>query len=99
MREGSYAQIEPGMHVVDRDGGNLGAVDEALVDEASNIFHGVVIRPGLLQRPLFCPANRVVRVHDGVLHVDAAEGELEVYEAPGDRHRDLEERYEDARTT
>jgi len=99
MREGSYAQIEPGMHVLDHEGRSLGAVAEALFDEASSIFHGVVIRPGLLQAPLLCPADRIVRVHDRVLHVDAAASELEPYESPGERHRELEERYEDAQTT
>lgn len=94
MMEGSYAQIEPGMIVLDRDGEQMGAVKEVLFDEESRIFHGVVIKHHLFERSLMLPAGDLERLHERRLYTNSLASELEPYLSPGERHKELEEQYE-----
>jgi sporulation protein YlmC with PRC-barrel domain len=94
MREGSYTQIKPGMRVVGRGGETIGGVHEVVVDEASGIFIGLAVRPNLFTHSLLVPGERVERLHDGVVYVDAVEAELNAYNTPEERHHDTEQAYE-----
>jgi hypothetical protein len=85
MREGSYALIDPGMEVLGSDEAVLGSVTEVLVDEGSNIFVGLVVRPGLFAHTLFVPGERLDRVHEGKVYANVAAGELEPYLSPEER--------------
>lgn len=97
MREGSYTQIGKGMRVVGRDGETIGAVDDVIVDEGSGIFIGLAVRPNLFTHPLLLPGDRIDRLHDGVVHVDAVESELRPYNTPEERHFDTAGAYEGMR--
>ena len=94
MREGSYAAIEKGMRVVGRDGETIGGVDEVIVDEGSGIFVGLAVRPNLFTHALQVPGDRVERLHEGVVYVDAVESELRPYDTPEEKHRQAEQAYE-----
>ena len=85
MQEGSYALIEPGMEVIGRNGAVLGSVREVLADEASDIFKGLVLRTGLFGHDLLIPGERLERVHERTVYVDAAMGELQPYLSPEER--------------
>jgi sporulation protein YlmC with PRC-barrel domain len=96
MREGSYVEIQKGMRVIGRDGITIGGVTQVLVDEASAIFHGLAVRPNLFTHDLEIPGDRVDRVHDGVVYVDAVQEGLQPYDDPDTRHRQAVERYDAA---
>lgn len=85
MREGSYALIEPGMEVIGRDGAALGSVREVLVDEASDIFKGLALRPGLFAHALFVPGENLERVHETKVYVNLVASELQPYLSPEER--------------
>lgn len=94
MREGSYAQIESGMRVVGRDGETVGAVQEVVIDEGSGIFVGLAVRPNLFTHSLLVPGDRVERLHDSVVYVDALQEELQSYNTPAERRHDVEQAYQ-----
>ncbi|MFN3651892.1 MAG: PRC-barrel domain-containing protein [Armatimonadota bacterium] len=96
MREGSYTQIERGMEVVGRDGETIGGVREVIVDEASDIFVGLAVKPNLFVHSLLVPGELVERLHDRKVYVDAVEAELETYVTPEERHHETEQAYEEA---
>lgn len=95
MREGSYTQIERGMEVVGRDGETIGGVNEVIVDEASDIFVGLAVKPNVFVHSLLVPGELVERLHDGVVYVSAVEGELDAYQSPEERHHETEQAYEE----
>lgn len=93
MREGSCTQIHPGMRVVGRDGETIGAVHEVVADEASGIFVGLAVRPNLFTHSLLVPGERVERLHEEVVLVDAVVEELAPYLSPEERHHAAAEAY------
>jgi sporulation protein YlmC with PRC-barrel domain len=96
MREGSYAEIKKGMRVVGRDGETIGEVTRVIVDDGSGIFHGLAVRPNLFTHDLELPGERVARLHDGVVYVEAVQDELKPYEDPETRHHLAAEQYGEA---
>jgi len=94
MREGSYAEIEPGMRVVGIDGETIGGVQEVIVDEGSAIFIGLAVRPNLFTHALLVPGELVERFHEGVVYVNAVRSELSPYNTPEERHHDAQEAFE-----
>lgn len=85
MREGSVAQIRSGSEVRGRDNHVLGEVVEVVIDEDTDIFVGVTVRPNLASVPLLVPRDAIQRLHEGVLYVDALPEELRPLHDPG-RH-------------
>ena len=81
----SWLMIEHGWKVVDRDGHELGTVVEVLGDTASDIFSGLSVASGLLNRPRHLPAEHVTRIVEGQVEVDLDQDEfdgLAEYEPP-----------------
>lgn len=97
MREGSYAEIKKGMQVIGRDGETIGGVSEVIVDDGSGIFVGLAVRPNLFTHALLVPGDRVARLHNDVVYVDAVEQDLHPYNSPAERHHDTAEAFEEAR--
>jgi len=96
MREGSYAQIEPGMPIVGRDGEPIGSVDEVLVDEGSGIFVGLTVRIGRNVHPRQLRGELIDRLHEGTVYADAVGDELDNYQTPEERHHEAEAAFEAA---
>ncbi len=94
MREGSYFEITKGMRVVGRDGETIGGVHEVIADEGSGIFVGLSVRPHLFAHSLNVPGDRVDRLHEGVVYVDAVQAELEPYNTPEERHNEVVQAYD-----
>ena len=94
MREGSYAEIRPGMRVVGRDGETIGAVHEVIVDEGSGIFVGLAVRPNLFTHSLRVPGQAVERLRDDVVYVEVTKDQLQPYNTPEERHHDTVEAFE-----
>jgi hypothetical protein len=77
----SWFMIERGWRVVDRDGDEIGRVDEILGDSTKDIFNGLSVTHGLLSSPRYVPAERVAEITDGCVRLDLAKSELERLEA------------------
>ena len=95
MREGSCYEITKGMRVVGRDGGTIGGVHDVIMDEGSGIFVGLAVRPSLFAHSLNVPGDRVDRLHEGVVYVDAVQDELQPYTTPEERRHEAVQAYDE----
>jgi hypothetical protein len=81
----SWFLIDQGWQVVDRDGEEVGRVDEVTGDENADIFDGLSIASGLFGRPRYVPAEQVGEITDGYIRLTLSRGEVErlaEYEEP-----------------
>ena len=72
----SWFLIERGWHVVDRDGEEVGTVDEITGDENADIFDGLSVRSGLFSDARYVPSEQVDEITEGTvkLSVTRADG-------------------------
>lgn len=66
----SWLVIEPGWKVVARDGEEVGKVEEIVGDTGEDIFNGLSVSSGLLGKPKYVPAERVVEIVEGEVRLD-----------------------------
>jgi uncharacterized protein YrrD len=66
----SWLVIEPGWKVVATDGTEVGSVDEIVGDTGKDIFNGLAVSSGILGRPKYVPAERVVEIVEGEVRLD-----------------------------
>src|SRR3954463_13400376 len=71
----SWFVIERGWRVVDRDGEELGTIEETVGDSARDIFDGLTVGSGRLSKPRYVPAEVVGEIVEGCvrLTIDKAE--------------------------
>jgi hypothetical protein len=73
----SWLVIEPGWRVVDREGKEIGKVEELVGDTGKDIFNGLAVSSGLLRKPKYVPAERVARIVEGEVRLDIPDAALE----------------------
>ena len=78
----SWKIVERGWHVVGRGGEELGRVDDIVGDANADIFNGIAVSEGLLKSRRYVPAERVVGIVDGEVHVDCDAEELSRFDEP-----------------
>lgn len=81
----SWLLVERGWKVVSSDGTEIGRVDEVIGDSGKDIFDGLSMSSGVLDRSRYVAAERVKWIVEGRVELDltAAEAErLEDYEEP-----------------
>jgi uncharacterized protein YrrD len=61
----SWKVVERGWRVLDESGEELGRVDEITGDPEADIFDGVQISHGLLEKTEYVPSERVVDIREG----------------------------------
>jgi uncharacterized protein YrrD len=61
----SWKVVERGWKVLDESGEELGRVDEITGDPEADIFDGVEISHGLLEKKEYVPSERVVDIRVG----------------------------------
>ena len=71
----SWFLIEKGWKVVAADGSVVGTIEETVGDSTHDIFDGVTVRTGLLDRPRYVPSEQVGKITEGTvaLKLSAAE--------------------------
>ena len=82
----SWLVIERGWSIVDRDGNEIGRVDELVGDTGKDIFSGIAVSEGLFKGRRFIPSERVSEIVEGRVTVDLTGREaeqLEEYQPPG----------------
>lgn len=81
----SWKALHRDAAVVTPDGGERGRVVEVVGDQTADIFNGLVVRVGGIERPGYLPAERVRGIWPDRVEVDASAAELEAlppYEEP-----------------
>jgi len=83
----SWLLIEPGWHVVDASGGEIGKVEAVTGDSGADIFDGLAVATGMLARPKYVPAEQVGQITTGTVQLEldrSAFDALGEYEEPAD---------------
>ena len=73
----SWLVIERGWAVVASDGAELGHVEEVTGDSTVDIFNGLSVSTGFLDRPRYVPAERVALIVEGEVRLTLTRSEFE----------------------
>jgi uncharacterized protein YrrD len=73
----SWFVIEAGWKVVDATGNEIGKVESVVGDSAEDIFNGLAVSTGLLERPRYVPSERVQQITEGEIWLSVTTDELE----------------------
>jgi hypothetical protein len=65
----SWFLIEPGWKVIGSSGDEIGTVAQVLGDPEADIFDGIAVSKGMLER-LYLPAEQVGRIEVGTVHAE-----------------------------
>ena len=69
--------IERGWAVVDADGESVGKVEETVGDSSRDIFNGLTVGVGLLEKARYVPSERVGEIVDGRVHLSLRRDEVQ----------------------
>jgi hypothetical protein len=81
----SWFVIERGWKVVVADGTEIGTVDETVGDSSHDIFDGLTVKTGLLDKPRYVPAELVGTITEGRVELKLTTEEartLRAYDQP-----------------
>lgn len=81
----SWLVVERGWRVVDKNGTEVGKVEETVGDSTHDIFNGLTVAAGLFARAHYVPAERVAEIIDGEVRLGLTKDEFErlgEYEEP-----------------
>jgi hypothetical protein len=81
----SWLVLEKGWKVVAADGSEVGTVGETIGDSSHDIFDGITVRTGLLEKPRYVPAEQIGRITDGEIQLNLSSdqaAELKAYDEP-----------------
>ena len=73
----SWFVVERGWQVVDRDGQQVGTVDEITGDENADIFDGLSVSGGFFSEPRYVPSEQVGEITDGRIELRLSRAEIE----------------------
>ena len=72
----SWLVVERGWKVTDRDGGQVGTVEEVLGEHERDIFDGLAVATKLLGKARYVPAERVAAIYEGLVELDLSGDEV-----------------------
>jgi hypothetical protein len=72
----SWLVVETGWKVTDRDGGDVGTVEEVIGEEERDIFDGLAVATSLLGKARYVPAERVAQIYEGIVELDMTAEEI-----------------------
>jgi len=81
----SWFLIEQGWSVEGSDGNELGKLEEVLGDSSHDIFDGLTVSSGLLNKPRYVPAELVAEIVEGSIRLSIGKdefGRLDAHEEP-----------------
>lgn len=73
----SWFVIEKGWEVVDADGEHVGKVEDVVGDTGNDIFNGLAISSGWLERTRYVPAEQVGEITAGRVRLALTRGQAE----------------------
>jgi hypothetical protein len=71
----SWFLIEPGWAVVDRDGADVGKVDQVLADANLDIFDGLAVA-GARWKTRYVPAEAIAEISEGRVRLELSHDEV-----------------------
>ena len=77
----SWFLIEQGWSVEGSDGNELGKLEEVLGDSSHDIFDGLTVSSGLLNKPRYVPAELVAEIVEGSIRLSIGKDEFERLDA------------------
>jgi PRC-barrel domain len=72
----SWFLIEAGWRIVDPAGNEIGTVEEVVGDSGEDIFNGLAVSTGLLDRLRYVPSERVEEITEGQVRLSMTADEL-----------------------
>jgi uncharacterized protein YrrD len=73
----AWLALEEGTPIVASDGEQVGKVLEVIADRQKDIFSGITFRPGVLDTPVFLPADKIDRLTEGSVELAISSAEIE----------------------
>jgi hypothetical protein len=73
----SWFLVERGWRVLDRDGEEVGTVDEVTGDQNADIFDGLSISSGVFSGPRYVPSESVGEITEGTVALTLTKDEVE----------------------
>jgi hypothetical protein len=95
----SWFLIERGWRVVDRNGEEVGTVDEVTGDENADIFDGLSISSGFFGGPRYVPSEQVDEITEGTVTLALTKDEVEALQEFAEPPASLEVSSEQASLT
>jgi len=77
----AWTLIEPGWHVLDAEGEEIGHVHEVTGDENADIFDGLAVKRGVLGKDKYVPSENVGEINEGVVHLTLTRAQVEALES------------------
>lgn len=80
----AWLALEAGTPIFTADGEQVGKVAEVVADRSKDIFSGITFKPGMLDSPVFVPADNVVEITANAVKLSIPAGDvdgLEPYES------------------
>jgi len=72
----SWLVVEAGWKVTDRDGEDVGTVEQVLGEQERDIFDGLAVATALLGKARYVPAENVAAIYEGVVELDLSADEV-----------------------
>ena len=95
----SWFLIERGWRVLDRDGEEVGTVDEVTGDEHADIFDGLAVRSGFFSETRYVPSEHVAEITEGTVRLDLTRAAVEALQEFAEPPASVEISSEQASTT
>lgn len=76
----AWTMIESGWKVFDAEGEDVGTVDEVTGDENVDIFDGLAIKQGILNKDKYVPSDYVAQIFEGEVHLSLTRPQIEALE-------------------
>ena len=73
----AWLALEEGTPIVASDGEQVGKVLEVIADRQKDIFSGITFRPGVLDTPVFLPADKIDRLTEGSVELAISSAEID----------------------
>jgi hypothetical protein len=77
----SWLLMERGWRVVDRDGEEIGTLEEILGDENADIFDGISVRSSALSDARYLPSEHVAVITEGTVRLDLTKADADALQA------------------
>jgi hypothetical protein len=72
--------MEPGWHVFDADGNEIGKVGEITGDTDADIFDGLTVSKGILEHTRYVPSESVAEIREREVHLSLDRAGVEALE-------------------
>jgi sporulation protein YlmC with PRC-barrel domain len=73
----AWLALVPGTPIIASDGEQVGKVAEVIADREKDIFSGITFKPGILDSPVFVPADKIGELTESEVKLTIVTAEAE----------------------